>query len=68
VVSIGFLAQASVSCLGEINRGSPRLFYASCRSGDQPCFERMNVLLKQGESRLSENEQKATVLVCQAHA
>ena len=56
VVSTGFLAQASVSRLGEINRGSPKPFYASCRSSDQPCFERVNVSLRWGESRLSENE------------
>jgi len=52
MVSTGFVAQASVSRLGEINRGSPRPFYASCRSGDQPCFDRVNVSLRRGESCL----------------
>jgi len=56
VVSTSFLTQASVSRLGEINKGSPKPFYASCRSSDQPYFERVNVSLKRGESRLSENE------------
>ncbi|QCD86083.1 hypothetical protein DEO72_LG3g604 [Vigna unguiculata] len=30
----GFLAQASMSRLGEINRGSPKRFHVSGRSGD----------------------------------
>jgi len=62
VVSTGFLAQASLPLLGEINRGSPRLFHMSCRSGDQLCFERESVSLKRGESRLSENAQKSLFL------
>jgi len=36
--SIGFLAQASMSRLGEINRGSPKLLHASSRSGDPRSF------------------------------
>jgi len=38
MVSIGFLAQASLPRLGKINRGLPRLFHASGHSGDQLCF------------------------------
>jgi len=38
VVSTGFLAQASMSRLGEINRGSPKLLHASGRSGDPRPF------------------------------
>ncbi|QCE07051.1 hypothetical protein DEO72_LG9g2067 [Vigna unguiculata] len=68
MVSTSFLAQASVSHLGEINRGSPRPFYESCRSSDQPYFERADVSLRRGESRLSENEQKAIVPDCRALA
>jgi len=34
VVSIGFLAQASLPHQGEINIGSRRLFHANGRSGD----------------------------------
>jgi len=37
MVSIGFLAQASISRLGEINIGSPKLLHASGRSGDPRC-------------------------------
>ena len=65
-MSTGFLAQTSVSRLSEINKGSPRLFYASCRLGDQPCFKQVDVSLRKGESRLGENEQKAIVSVCRA--
>jgi len=36
IVSTGFLAQASMSRLGEINRGSSKLLHASGRSGN-PC-------------------------------
>jgi len=38
VVSTSFLAQASMSCLGEINRGSSKLLHASSRSGDPRSF------------------------------
>jgi len=38
MVSIGFLAQASMSLLGEINRGSPKLLHASSRSCDPRSF------------------------------
>ena len=38
MVSTGFLAQASMSRLGEINRGSPKLLYARSCSGDPHCF------------------------------
>jgi len=36
-MSIGFLAQASISRLGEINIGSPKLLQASGRSSDPRC-------------------------------
>ena len=35
--ALGFLAQASMARLGEINRGSPKMFHASGRSGDPRC-------------------------------
>ena len=38
VVSTGFLAQASMSRLDEINRGSPKLLHASSHSGDPRSF------------------------------
>jgi len=34
MVNSGFLAQASMSRLGEINKGSPKLLHTSGRSGD----------------------------------
>ncbi|QCE07078.1 hypothetical protein DEO72_LG9g2094 [Vigna unguiculata] len=34
MVSTGFLAQASMTCLGEINRGSPKMLHANSRSGE----------------------------------
>jgi len=37
MVSTSFLAQASMSRLGEINRGSPKLLHTSDRSGDPRC-------------------------------
>jgi len=37
VVGTSFLAQACMSRLGEINRGSLKLLYASGRSGDPHC-------------------------------
>jgi len=37
VVTTGFLVQASMSRLGEINRGSPKLLHTSGRSGDPCC-------------------------------
>jgi len=44
------LAQASWPHLGEMSRGSPRVFYASCRSGDQTLVlsERMSRLGRKG--------------------
>jgi len=36
-VSSGFLAQAILSRLGEINRGSPKMFHASARLGNIRC-------------------------------
>jgi len=38
VVSTGFLAQASMARLGEINICSPKLLHASGRSGDPRPF------------------------------
>jgi len=38
VVNTVFLARASVSRLGETNRGSPKLFCANCRSGNWSSF------------------------------
>jgi len=38
VVSTGILAQASMSRLGEINKGSPKLLHASGRSSDPRPF------------------------------
>ena len=67
-MSTGFLAQASLPRLGEISRGSPRLFYASRRLGDQLCFERVNVSLRRGESHLRENARKAIIPVNRALA
>jgi len=51
-VGIGLLAQASMPRLDEINRGSPKVFYANSRSGDQPCFWASNVSLRRDGSRL----------------
>jgi len=65
VMSTGFRAQVSMSRLGEINRGSPRLFHASRHSGDQRYFERANVSLRRGESRFAH---KAIVPVSRALA
>ncbi|QCD89981.1 hypothetical protein DEO72_LG4g933 [Vigna unguiculata] len=39
------LAQASWPRLGEMSRGTPRAFYASCRSGDQTLGEIAHGLL-----------------------
>ena len=52
------LAQASLSRLGEVSKGSPKPSRANGRSGDQLSFERASVSLKRGESRLSENVQR----------
>ena len=63
VASTNKLAQASWSRLGEINRGSPKLFSTNGRPGDPlDLIERANVSLRQGDSRLSENACKATIL------
>jgi len=55
VVRTDNLAQASLSRLGEISRGSPRSFYVSCRSGDQTLFRARECLAQARGSRLSEN-------------
>jgi len=60
------LAQASLSRLGEMNRGSPIPFYARGRSSNQLKFERASVSLRRGESRLSENAQRPPSCVCRA--
>ena len=57
-----FLAQASMSRLGEINRGSPKLLHANDRSGDpRPFFERASNSPKREGSRLSEIPHGATI-------
>ena len=52
------LAQASLSRLGKVSKGSPRPSRANGHSGDQLSFERASVSLRRGESRLSENVQR----------
>jgi len=52
VVGTSFLVQVSISRLGEINRGSPKLLYARSRSGDLHCFERVCTSLRWEGSRL----------------
>jgi len=37
MVSTGFLTQASMSCLGEINKGSSKLLHANGGLGDPRC-------------------------------
>ena len=54
VVSTGFLTQASIPRLGEINRGSPKLLHASGRSGDSRCCWELEPLAWARASRLSE--------------
>ncbi|QCE04104.1 hypothetical protein DEO72_LG8g2137 [Vigna unguiculata] len=49
------LAQASLSRLGEVSRGSPRPSRANGRLGDSLNFEQASVSPRRGESRLSEN-------------
>ena len=61
VVGIGFLAQASMSRLGEINGSSPKLLYARSRSGDLRYFERVCASLRREGSRLSEIPLKFTI-------
>ena len=61
MVGTGFLAQASIPRLGEINRGSPKLLYARSRSGDLRYFEQANISLRREEARLSEIPRKVTV-------
>ena len=56
------LAQASLSRLGEMSRGALRPFSTMGRSGDLLSFERASVSLRRGESRLSENAQRVTIL------
>jgi len=52
------LAQASLSRLGEVSRGSPRPSRVNGRPGDLLNFEQASVSLKRGESRQSENVQR----------
>ena len=69
MVSTGFLAQASMSRLGEINRGSPKLLHASSRSyftrvvaqATHVLSERANISPKREGSRLSEIPREVTV-------
>jgi len=56
------LAQASLSRLGEMSRDSPRPFHARSRPSDQLSFERVNISLRRGESRLSENAHRLLFL------
>ena len=56
------LAQASLPRLGEESSDWPRFFHANGHSGDQLSFERASVLLRRGESRLSENVQRPLFL------
>jgi len=48
-----FLAQASVSRLGEINRGSPRPFARVVAQATNPGFEQGNVSLRRGGLEVS---------------
>ena len=57
MVGTSFLAQASMSRLGEINRGSPKLLHASGRSGDPRCSWASEHLAQATTSRLSETLQ-----------
>ncbi|QCD83304.1 hypothetical protein DEO72_LG2g3648 [Vigna unguiculata] len=49
------LAQASPSRLGEISLGSPKLFARRVAQATRSGFKRVNVSLRRGKSRLSEN-------------
>ena len=62
VASTNKLAQASWPRLGEINRGSPKPFPRMVAQATRYLFERANVSLRRGGSRLSENACKATTL------
>ena len=55
VARVDNLAQANLPRLGKMSKHSPRTFHASGRSSDQLSFERVSVMLRRGESRLSEN-------------
>jgi len=55
------LAQASLSRLGEMSGGSPNLFAWRVAQATRSGFERANVSLRRGKSRLSENAQMAPV-------
>jgi len=57
-VDTGFLAQASMSHLGETNKGSPKIFYSNCRSGDKSSFWARCNLAQARRSCLSEKFQK----------
>ena len=63
VARIVKLAQAGMSRLGEVNRGSPKYFCHEW-SPRQPTvsFERANVSLTRGGSRLSENACRVLIL------
>jgi len=56
------LVQASPSRLGEMSRGSPKLFAWRVAQATRSGFERANVSLRRGKSRLSENTRRAPVL------
>ena len=56
------LAQASPSRLGEISLGSPKLFARRVAQATRSGFKRVNVSLRRGKSRLSENAWRAPVL------
>ena len=61
VVNSSFLAQASMSRLGEINRGCPSCFTQAVAQATHVLFERVSVSSKREGSRLSEIPREATV-------
>jgi len=61
VMSVGFLAQASTSRLGETNRGSLWFFCTSCRLSDESLFWVRHSLAQARRARLSERVQEAIV-------
>ncbi|QCD99499.1 hypothetical protein DEO72_LG7g781 [Vigna unguiculata] len=58
MAAIDNLAQASLSRIGEVSRGSPMPSCVNGRPGDPTSFEQVSVSLRRGESRLSENVQR----------
>ncbi|QCD80626.1 hypothetical protein DEO72_LG2g948 [Vigna unguiculata] len=56
------LAQASPPRLGEMSRGSPKLFARRVAQATRSGFEQANASLRRGKSRLSENARRAPVL------